>query len=69
MGRWDVKAVWSIVKESARRSAWRSWRHTICDGLRSLGHASGGELEQIEFLFGHVSVQTTERHLRSKQRI
>ena len=25
-------------------------------------HASGGELEQIQFLLGHVSVQTTERY-------
>jgi integrase len=26
-----------------------------------LCHASGGELEQIQFPLGHVSVQTTER--------
>jgi site-specific recombinase XerD len=25
-------------------------------------HAAGGELEQIQFLLGHVSVQTTERY-------
>ncbi len=25
-----------------------------------LCHASGGELEQIQFLLGHVSVQTTD---------
>jgi hypothetical protein len=31
-------------------------------------HASGGELEQIQFLLGHVSVQTTEWYL-CKQRI
>jgi integrase len=29
----------------------------------------GGELEQIQFLLGHVSVQTTERYLGCKQRI
>jgi len=34
-----------------------------------LCHASGGELEQIQFLLGHVSVQTNERYLRCKQRI
>jgi hypothetical protein len=28
-----------------------------------LRHASGGELEQIQFLLGYVSVQTTERYL------
>src|ERR1035438_7899623 len=30
---------------------------------------SDGELEQIQFLLGHVSVQTTERYLGCTQRI
>ena len=29
--------------------------------------ASGGELEQIQFPFGHVSVLTTEQYLCRKQ--
>ncbi len=29
----------------------------------------GGELEQIQFLLGHLSVQTTERYLGCKQKI
>ena len=37
-----------------------------CDRLC---HVSGGELEQIQFLLGHVSVQTTERYLGCKQKI
>ena len=32
-------------------------------------HDSGGELEQIQFLLGHVSVQTTERYIGCKQRL
>ena len=36
---------------------------------KDLCHSAGGELEQIQFLLGHVSVQTTERYLRCKQRI
>jgi site-specific recombinase XerD len=32
-------------------------------------HAAGGELEQIQFLLGHVSVETTERYLGCKQRL
>lgn len=38
------------------------WHVKLC-------HVCGGELEQIQFLRGHVSVQTTERYLGCKQRI
>jgi hypothetical protein len=34
-----------------------------------LCHSSGGELEQIQFLLGHASVQTTERYIGSKQKL
>ena len=34
-----------------------------------LCRAAGGELEQIQVLLGHVSVQTTERYLGCTQRI
>jgi site-specific recombinase XerD len=34
-----------------------------------LCHQAGGELEQIQFLLGHVSVQTTEEYLGCKQRL
>jgi site-specific recombinase XerD len=30
---------------------------------------AGGELEQIQFLLGHASVQTTERHLGCKEKL
>jgi len=32
-------------------------------------HAAGGELGQIQFLLGRVSIQTTEQYLGCKQRI
>jgi integrase len=43
--------------------------HDLRRTCAKLCHAAGGELEQIQFLVGHVSVQTTERYLRCKQRI
>src|SRR2546428_13594609 len=60
------KAVWHIVKEAANRV--RSAK-TGASRPTTLCHASGGELEQIQFLLGHVSVQTTERYFGCRQRI
>jgi hypothetical protein len=34
-----------------------------------LCHVNSGELEQIQFLLGHVSVLTTERYLGCKQNL
>src|SRR6266446_4050455 len=65
-----VKAVRHIVKESAKRiGVAKLAPHDLRRTCARLCHASGGELEQIQFLLGHVSVQTTERYLGCKQRI
>src|SRR5216110_2120690 len=65
-----VKAVWHIVKESARIiGVAKLAPHDLRRTCARLCHASGGELEQIQFLLGHVSVQTIERYLGCKQRI
>ena len=37
--------------------------HDLRRTCARLCHQAGGELEQIQFLLGHVSVQTTERYL------
>jgi hypothetical protein len=43
--------------------------HDLLRTCARLGHASGDELEQIQFLLGYISVQTTERYLGCRQRI
>jgi len=58
------------VKESAKDiGVAKLAPHDLGRTCARLCHASGGELEQIQFLLGHVSVQTTERYLGCKQRI
>jgi site-specific recombinase XerD len=64
------KAVWHIVKDPAKRIGLEKLApHDLRRTCARLCHASGGELEQIQFLLGHVSIQTTERYLGCKQRI
>ena len=45
------------------------WPLTTFAGPARLCRDAGGELDQIQFLLGHVSVQTTERYLGCKQRL
>lgn len=64
------KAVWHVVREYARKAGIeRLAPHDLRRTCARLCHAAGGELEQIQFLLGHVSIQTTERYLGCKQRI
>ena len=43
--------------------------HDLRRSCARVCHTAGGELEQIQFLLGHVSVQTTEKYLGCKQRL
>ncbi len=64
------KVVWHLVKEFAAKAGIdRLAPHDLRRTCAKLCHAAGGELEQIQFLLGHVSVQTTERYLGCKQRL
>jgi integrase len=41
--------------------------HDLRRTCAKMCRASGGELEQIQLLLGHASVQTTERYLGTRQ--
>lgn len=63
------KVVWHVVKEYAKRlGVSKLAPHDLRRSCARLCHDSGGELEQIQFLLGHVSVQTTEKYLECQQR-
>ena len=64
------KLVWHVVKEfAAKIGVIKLAPHDLRRSCARLCRAAGGELEQIQFLLGHVSVQTTERYLGCAQRI
>ena len=64
------KVVWHVVKEYAKRlGVSRLAPHDLRRSCARLCHSAGGELEQIQFLLGHVSVQTTEKYLGCTQRL
>ncbi len=58
------KLVWHVVKEfAAKIGVSKLAPHDLRRSCARLCRTAGGELEQIQFLLGHVSVQTTERYL------
>jgi site-specific recombinase XerD len=64
------RLVWHVVKQYAAKLGFTGPApHDLRRSCAKLCHSAGGELEQIQFLLGHVSVQTTERYLGCKQRI
>lgn len=64
------RVVWHVVRECAKRATIENLApHDLRRTCARLCREAGGELEQIQFLLGHVSIQTTERYLGGKQRI
>jgi integrase len=64
------KVIWGVVKQAAASCGLPNIApHDLRRTCARLCHQAGGELEQIQFLLGHVSVQTTERYLGCKQRL
>ena len=63
-------AVWCIVGRYCGKIGLDNVApHDLRRTCAKLCHGSGGELEQIQFLLGHASVQTTERYLGCKQNL
>jgi integrase len=64
------KVLWEIVREAASRAGIEKLApHDLRRSCARLCHLAGGELDQIQFLLGHVSIQTTERYLGCKQKL
>jgi integrase len=64
------KVVWQVVREAGIKIGVENLApHDLRRTCARLCHRNGGELDQIRFLLGHVSIQTTERYLGCEQRL
>ena len=64
------KVIWHVVRIAAKRAGIQEVApHDLRRTCARLCHLRGGELEQIQFLLGHVSIQTTERYLGCQQKL
>jgi integrase len=64
------KVLWDVVRAAAARAGIDKLApHDLRRTCARLCHLAGGELDQIQFLLGHVSIQTTERYLVCKQKL
>jgi site-specific recombinase XerD len=62
------KVVWQLLRPYAAATDVAGLApHDLRRTAAKLCRAAGGELEQIQLLLGHASVQTTERYLGTKQ--
>src|SRR5438132_13866418 len=66
--RLGEKVVWQMLRHHATAVGVPGIApHDLRRTCAKLCRAAGGELEQIQLLLGHASVQTTERYLGTKQ--
>jgi integrase len=61
------QAILALVSNYGRRMGVKLQAHDARRTCAKLCRAAGGDLEQIQLLLGHRSVQTTERYLGTKQ--
>jgi integrase len=63
-------SIWSVVESSAKEIGIEHFgAHDLRRTCAKLCRKNGGDLEQIKFLLGHSSIQTTERYLGSTQEL
>ena len=61
-------AIWSAVEQAPKQIGIESFgAHDLRRTCAKLCRKAGGDLEQIKFLLGHSSIQTTELYLGSEQ--
>jgi site-specific recombinase XerD len=66
--RMSEKVVWQLLQPYAAAAGIPGIApHDLRRSCAKMCRAAGGELEQIQLLLGHSSVQTTERYLGTKQ--
>ena len=65
-----ANVVWAVVRNTCTGTGIENVApHDLRRTCAKLCHSAGGELEQIQFLLGHSSVQTTEKYLGCKQNL
>ena len=65
-----AKVLWEVVRDAASKAGIAKLApHDLRRTCARLCHLAGGQLDQIQFLLGHVSIQTTEKYLGCKQRL
>ncbi len=65
-----AKVLWEVVRTAATQAGIEKLApHHLRRSCARLCHLAGGELDQIQFLLGQVSIQTTERYLGCKQKL
>ena len=63
------QAVFAIVREYGLQLGFRIQPHDMRRTCAKLCRGGGGELEEIQLLPGHASIQTTERYLGVRQNL
>ncbi len=65
----STQAVLDVVKEHGETIGLCVRPHDLRRTCAKLCRSGGGELEQIQMLLGHASIQTTERYLGTRQNL